>query len=193
MVVVVTGASASVGPVCEALQQAGATVVAVNAEADLDRAVAGRAVEAYVQLPTVLASQDGEAANSLVESVARFLSDGLLSRFRLAGKLLPQLTGDARVVLVGGNSPVPGTAADDQQARLALLRVLAHALRAEEAPRHLRVRVLDHDAHPQTVARIALGEEVPQARPRPQAPDEADDLSYEDWRTQVLGLTSLEF
>jgi len=105
LVVVVTGAGPSVEPVCRALQEAGATVVAVADEADLGQAVAGLEVAGYVQMPTVLAAGDVNAADSLVEGVARFLSAGLLNRFRLAGVLLPRLAAGACVVLVGRQHP----------------------------------------------------------------------------------------
>jgi hypothetical protein len=75
-----------------------------------------------------------------------------------------------------------------------LLRVLAHALRAEEAPQRLRVRVLEHGTDPATTARAATGEGEPRRRePDVPAGDSDVDISYVNWRTEVLGLASVEF
>jgi hypothetical protein len=194
MLVIITGAEAAISPVRTAMEEAGATVVTGRAEAEIEASVSGRTAAAYVQLPTLL-DVDGQSGNrSLVENVGQFLADGLLARFRLAAAALPHLTQDASVVLVGGNTPVPGTAVDDQAARLSLLRVLAHALRAEEAPAHLRVRVLDHDTPAEAIARCAAGEEVGRSPVSgPPAGDSDVDISYADWRTEVLGLAHVEF
>jgi hypothetical protein len=205
MLVVLTGAGAAADPVRSQLESAGATVVTTpddvgGAGADavaaaIGQVAAGSVADAYVQLPTVLPIDGQIEGGSLVAQMGQFLADGLLARFRLAAAVLPHLREDATVVLVGGNTPVPGTAVDDQEARLALLRVLAHALRAEEAPRHLRVRVLPHATSPDVVARTAFGESAPEPPPQQGAPagDSDVDLSYADWRTQVLGLATVEF
>jgi hypothetical protein len=157
-------------------------------------------VDAYVQLPTLLSVESQSSADSLVERVGRFLADGLLTRFRSAAAVLPHLSEDATVVLVAGNTPVPGTGVDDQAARSSMLRVLAHALRAEEAPRRLRVRVLEHGSSPDAIARCAAGEDVVKASASssssaagPPAGSSDVDMSYADWRTEVLGLAHAEF
>jgi hypothetical protein len=194
MLVIVTGADRAAAPVRSELEQSGATVVTVATDADFETSLGGKKADAYVQLPTLLAIDGTPGATTLVERVGRFLSDGLLMRFRLAAAVLPHLTEDARVILVGGNTPVPGTGVDDQSARVSLLRVLAHALRAEEAPRRLRVRVLEHDSTPQSIAKTACGEQVD--RPPAAGPPAGDsdvDISYADWRTEVLGLAHVEF
>jgi len=83
---------------------------------------------------------------------------------------------------------------DDQEAQLALLRVLTHALRADQAARRLRVRVLDHAVSPQAIAQMALGGDEPPPRSHQTVlEDEDGELSYENWRTQVLGLATFEF
>ena len=204
MLVVLTGAGAAAAPVQAELESAGVRVITVPDEAGDAASVvssaiaartAGQHVDAYVQLPKLLAVEQTPSGGSLVARMGQFLADGLLARFQMAAAVLPHLAEDASVVLVGGNTPVPGTAVDDQEARLALLRVLAHALRAEEAPRHLRVRVLPHGTATQTVAATALGREDAAQKPASAAPpgNSDVDMSYEDWRTQVLGLATVEF
>lgn len=186
MRVLVSGAGSAVQPVRELLEKAGHEVRPPDA-------VGGGELDAYVQLPQLLSVTTG-SGGSLTARMGSFLADGLLARFAEAADVLPHLAEAATVVLVGGNTPVPGTAVDDQQARLALLRVLAHALRAEEAPRKLRVRVLPHATSPDDVVRIALGEASQLPQPTADSSDGADtDLSYEDWRIQVLGLATVEF
>jgi hypothetical protein len=199
MLVLVSGADRAVQPVQQALEQLGATVVRAHAggsdaAADSDGDLAGRRADAYVQLPTLLSVENQSVPASLVDRVGRFLADGLLTRFRSAAAVLPHLTERASVVLVAGNTPVPGTGVDDQAARGSLLRVLAHALRAEEAPRRLRVRVLDHESSPDAIARCAAGEDVDRSASSGPPTGSSDvDMSYSDWRTEVLGLASVEF
>jgi len=202
VLVVLTGAGAAAAPVRSQLESAGATVVTVPDGVQQSQDVAealsggsGRSADAYIQLPTVLPVDGAPSGGSLVARMGQFLADGLLARFRLAAAVLPHLGEESAVVLVGGNTPVPGTAVDDQEARLALLRVLAHALRAEEAPARLRVRVLPHGTDPSVIAETALGRSAPEPRPAATAPagNSDVDLSYADWRTQVLGLATVEF
>jgi hypothetical protein len=194
MLVLISGADQAAQPVARALEQAGASVLRADAGADSWADVEGRTVDAYVQLPTLLAVDQQSGGGSLVDRVGRFLADGLLTRFQAAAAALPHLSEHASVVLVAGNTPVPGTGVDDQAARGSLLRVLAHALRAEEAPRRLRVRVLGHDSSPDVIARCAAGEDVGETSASgPPAGSSDVDMSYADWRTEVLGLASVQF
>ncbi len=194
MLVLVTGAEAAAEPVRSALESLDADVLLVEPGRDPSEALGGRAVDGYVQLPTLLPVAGRGGDGSLVERIGQFLSDGLLTRFRAAAHVLPHLGEQSRVVLVAGNTPVPGTGVDDQAARTSLLRVLAHALRAEEAPRRLTVRVLEHDSEPDEIARTAVGQGQPPRRTGGPPPGDSDvDLSYTDWRTEVLGLASVEF
>jgi hypothetical protein len=198
MLVLISGAEQAAQPVQAALEKLGATVAYADSVSSVG---SDRKVDAYVQLPTLLAVDNQASADSLVERVGRFLADGLLTRFRSAAAVLPQLGEDATVVLVAGNTPVPGTGVDDQAARSSMLRVLAHALRAEEAPRRLRVRVLEHGSSPDVIARCASGEDVGNASSSSAAASVSGpptgssdvDMSYADWRTEVLGLASAEF
>jgi hypothetical protein len=198
VLIVLTGADAVVSPVASRLEAEDVEVVAVTDTQDVDRlerAIDGRAIDAYVQLPSLLPVDSDGSRGSLVAQIGQFLADGLLARFYLADVTLGHLAEGGTVVLVGGNTPVRGRAVDDQEARLSMLRVLGHAMRAESADKRLKVRVLAHGTDPAEVADVALGRRKPDPRPQAQAPagDSDVDLSYADWRTQLLGLATVEF
>src|SRR3712207_5512515 len=108
-------------------------------------------VDHYIQLPTAV-RPDGA---TLVGRVRSFLSEGLLGRFALVEELLPVLRGAATVVLVSGNTPAAALP-DDQNSRLALLHVLAHAARAELSPYGVRVVVLSGSRSDNDLVRVAL-------------------------------------
>jgi hypothetical protein len=57
------------------------------------------------------------------------------------------------------------------------------------------VRVLEHNSAPAAVARCATGEEVGRRSPSAEPPAGSSDvdMSYADWRTEVLGLAHVEF
>jgi hypothetical protein len=130
-----------------------------------------------------------------VSRVEQFLSEGLLSRFRAAETVLPTLASSATVVLVGGQTNVDIDAPDDQEARTALMRVLAHALRAEKAPDHLRVRTAGPDWSGADIAALLSGDdETPtESGSASTGSREAIGKAYADWRAEVLGLVRAEF
>ena len=80
-------------------------------------------------------------------------------------------------MLVGGQTNVDVDAPDDADARAAMLRVLAHAMRAERAPERLTVRVADRSWTAEQIAGRVTGtapkglestvDEAPSARPTP--------------------------
>jgi hypothetical protein len=186
--VLVTGSDTRVDPVATALRAAGAEVLAAT---DLDQLknvvtpLPPGSVVCYVQLPVALRP----AGDTVVSRVRCFLEEGLLTRFRLAEAVLPALSGDGRVVLVAGNAPAQAGTPDDAAARFGLLHVLANAVRADKASAQLGIQVVEGTRDPEDVARLALTGE----------PDERDragrdsQLSYQDWRTEVLGMASFEF
>ena len=137
--VLVTGGGERLAEVAKAIEAAGAETTVVDTLDRLGEAVSGKTFDGYVQLPVAMTPRHG---GSLVSRVEQFLSEGLLSRFRAAETVLPSLAESANVLLVGGQTNVDSDAPDDQEARTALMRVLAHALRAERAPSHLRVRTV---------------------------------------------------
>jgi len=190
----ITGSAGPAEQVAAALRDAGAEAVTVT---DLDRlagkvsSLAPGSLDCYIQLPVML----HPTGDTVVARVRAFLENGILTRFRLAETVLPALSDHGRVLLVRGHTPVDGTTPDDQAARKALLHVLAHAIRADKAPAIVRVRVVSDELRPADLARIALRGESTFRRPvrsyEPAAREE--EKSYQDWRTEVMGLVSVEF
>ena len=190
--VVVTGAAEPVAAVSAALRDAGALVTAVDDLGKLDAAVAGIApgsLDCYVQLPVHVAAR-GQA---VTERVRNFLEDGLLARFTAASTILPALSDGGRVVLVGGNTPVEASAPDDQSARLALLDVLAHAIQADSSATRIGLRVLPHDESAEQIAAVALGGKPTREQAMAGLRAREPEMSFDDWRIEVMGLVNGEF
>ncbi|HEY2224065.1 hypothetical protein [Actinomycetospora sp.] len=185
--VLVTGGGERLDEVVSAVKATGADVVVVDSADRLGEAVTGTIFDAYVQLPVAMTPPEG----SLVSKVEQFLTQGLLSRFRAAATVLPSLAPEATVMLVGGQTNIDVDAPDDREARVALMRVLAHALRAERAPERLTVRTVDHTwTADQIVARLSGGGGE---APSPSGGDEGIGKAYADWRAEVVGLMRVEF
>ena len=190
--VVVTGAAEPVAAVSAALRDAGALVTAVDDLGKLDAAVAGIApgsLDCYVQLPVHVAAR----GRAVTERVRNFLEDGLLARFTAASTILPALSDGGRVVLVGGNTPVEASAPDDQSARLALLDVLAHAIQADSSATRIGVRVLPHDESAERIAAVALGGKPTREQAMAELRAREPEMSFDDWRIEVMGLVNGEF
>ena len=190
--VVVTGAAERVASVSEALREAGAEVIAVDDLARLDSTLAGIApgsLDGYVQLPVHAAAR----GSSVVERVRNFLEDGLLARFVVASTILPALSDKARVVLVGGNTLVEASAPDDQSARVALLGVLAHAIKADKSTTGVEVKVLSHEELDEDVAAVTLGAEPTREQNLADLLEREPKMSFDDWRIEVMGLVNGEF
>ncbi len=188
--VLVTGGGERLTEVAEAIRAAGAETTVVDDPDRLGDAVRDKTFDGYVQLPVAMTPRQG----TLVSRVEQFLSEGLLSRFRAAETVLPTLAPSATVLLVGGQTNVNVDAPDDHEARTALMRVLAHALRAEKAPEHLVVRTADPTWTAEDIAtKVTSG-----GAPRKPVDDgesgrDAIGKAYADWRAEVLGLARLEF
>jgi hypothetical protein len=192
LTVVVTGAAEPVAAVSEALRHAGAEAIAVDDLGKLEATLAGippGSLQGYIQLPVHVAARGG----TVVERVRNFLEDGLLARFAASSTLLPVLSDQGRVVLVGGNTLVEASAPDDRGARLALLGVLAHAIQADKSTTKLEVRVLPHDQLAEDIAAVALGAEPPRERTLAEMLDREPPMSFDDWRIEVMGLVNGEF
>jgi hypothetical protein len=181
--VLITGSPDRVETLAKGFERAGDEPVHLD-----DLGPGAGAIDRYVQLGTTVPAR-GE---TVVRRVHSFLSDGLLERFALVERVLPLLADNATVLLVGGNLSAETAAPDDQAARLMMLRVLAHAIRADLAPKRVRVRVITGGRSDEEIAEFALsGAKDPRAElPTVDAPDSAG--SYEDWRIQVLGLAQVE-
>jgi hypothetical protein len=189
--VLVTGGGERLSEVAEAIRATGAETTVVDTLDRLGETVRGATFDAYVQLPVAMTPRHG----SLVSRVEQFLSEGLLSRFRAAETVLPALAPSATVLLVGGQTNVDIDAPDDREARTALMRVLAHALRAERAPDHLRVRTAGPDWSGADIAAHLSGDEetLTESGSTSTASREAIGKAYADWRAEVLGLVRAEF
>ena len=190
--VVVTGATEQVAAVSAALRDLGAEVTAVDDLGKLGAAVACLApgsLDCYVQLPVHVAAR----GDAVIERVRNFLEDGLLARFAAASTILPAVSDSGRIVLVGGNTPVEATAPDDQSARLALLDVLAHAIQADQLATRFGVRVLPHDESAEHIAAVALGGEPTREQALASLRAREPEMSFDDWRVEVMGLVNGEF
>ena len=190
--VVVTGSAERVASVSEALRNAGAEVTAVDDLGKLEAAVAEMApgsLTCYVQLPAHVVAR----GRTVIERVRNFLEDGLIARFTAASAILPAMSDGGRVVLVGGNTPVEASAPDDQSARLALLDVLAHAIQADKSATRIRVRVLPHDELAEHIAAVALGGAPTREQALAELRAREPEMSFADWRIEVMGLVNGEF
>lgn len=190
--VVVTGAAEPVTAVSDALRHQGAEVIAVDDLSKLDAALAALApgsVDGYVQLPVHVAARGG----TVVDRVHNFLEDGLLARFAASSTILPSMSDEGRVVLVGGNTLVEASAPDDQSARLALLGVLAHAIQADKSATALQVRVLPSDELAVHIAAVALGAERSREQALAELMAREPKMSFDEWRIEVMGLVNGEF
>ncbi|MGI5129953.1 hypothetical protein ACQEVB_24345 [Pseudonocardia sp. CA-107938] len=146
-------------------------------------------VDYYVQLGVTVPVR-GE---TVIRRVHAFLEGGLLERFATVDQVRPLLAPDASVLLVTGNTSTDLIAPDDRSARLALLRVLAHALRADMAPGKVRVRVVSGEPTDAELVEYALGGgEEPMVGPVEPPGGGMADRDYEDWRAAVLGLFTVE-
>jgi hypothetical protein len=185
--VLVSGEQGHVGEVAEALRALGASVAEVSELEQISAAcaAAGReAFDSYVQL----AASFHVRGDTAVERVRHFYAEGVLARFTALKAVLPSLTGGARITFVLGRLPDEASTPDDRDARLALTKILAQAARADVPEGRLVARVLDADATPGEIARVALGGEPAEH----DALDRLADLSYADWRVELLGLVSME-
>ena len=189
----VTGSEDRVSDVGGALEREGFLVTAVDQDEDLDAAcekLGPGGVDCYVQLPVNLSPR----GDTVIERVHDFLSAGLLTRFQMAQKVLPTLAPGASVVLVSGNlltgatSPSP----DDQRARIALLRVLAHCLLADANDYQLRTTVVDHTRSAADIAAIANDKGQRPLRMIAEFVGQHPDMSYDDWKLALLEISEPE-
>ena len=190
--VAVTGVAEQVAAVSAALRNAGAEVIAVDDLAALDTAVAGIArgsLDCYVQLPVHVAAR----GNAVIDRVRNFLEDGLLARFTAASTILPALSDDGRVILVGGNTPGEASSPDDQNARLALLDVLAHAIQADKSTTRIRIRRLPNTESAEQIATVALGGEPTREEALADLQSREPKMSFDDLRIEVMGLVNGQF
>lgn len=184
--VVVSGAQPLLHAVGAALRAGGAMVTEASELSELPGVAneAGPAsFDAYVQLPVAFQVQGTTA----IERVHHFYAAGVLARFSALGALLPCLSAGARVVFVLGQLPAEAASDDDRAARRSLTRVLAHAARADAEHGRLATEWLDSSSSAEEIARVAFGAGGPAAEPAGMSA-----RRYADWRTEMLGLVSVE-
>ncbi|MDP8978719.1 MAG: hypothetical protein M3N17_09150 [Actinomycetota bacterium] len=187
----VTGSPLRISSVSAALEADGFDVTAVSEHerlADACAALGPGSLDCYMQLPGEI-SPDGE---TVVERFHNFLRLGLLHRFDAAGRVLPLLREGGMVVLVAGNHPPGASTPDDQAARVSLLRVLAHAVLAERAEAGVRATVVEHGRTPAELAELARHRGADRLRIIAEYVETAPEMSYADWRLQVLQMASME-
>lgn len=184
MRVLITGSTERFEALSKTFEQAGAETLTL---ADLGPDCA--AVDCYIQLGfTVYARGD-----TVVQRVRCFLSDGLLERFAIVERVLPLLTDSATVLLVSGSQSSDTTAPDDSAARLMILRVLAHAIRADRAQQRIQVRVISDEHSDAEILEFATnGAKDPVTAPSEPADDGEFGRDYLDWRTEIMGLAQVE-
>lgn len=190
--VLVSGCDERVTQVAAALREGDAEVVTIDDPTRLRDVVADLgpgSLSHYVQLPISV----DVSGSTVIGRVRTFLEKGLLARFDAADAVLPVLQEDATVVLVSGTTAVnSGTMPDDSAARFALLNVLAHAIRAEKAPGMIRVRMVEADTAPADIAAVTLRGERPRARMTAMLQVREAEMSYQDWRIEVMGLATVQ-
>jgi hypothetical protein len=177
----VSGIAQLVSDVAAVLREHDAEVVEVDDIDDVPRACAEAgpaAFDGYVQLPATFTVQ-GDTA---VKRVHHFYAEGVLARFPAVAAALPSLKPDARLTFVTGVLPGDVSTDDDVAARSALVRVLAHAARAD-ASEGLRVTSLGSASTPKEIALAALGRGSASG-----ALAAASDDDYSEWRMELLGM-----
>jgi hypothetical protein len=187
----VTGSSARVADVAEALERVGFAVTRVEDVDKLEEACSGFEAESlscYVQLPRDVPL----SGPNLVERVRVFLAEGLLTRFEAASVVLPLLAPQATVVFVAGHMPHESETPDDRRARVDLLRVLARAVLADCRGGEVRAIVVGFERTPAQIADIALLGHDRRVR-QSEVDSLSHDMSWTDWQREMLSLTGDDY
>jgi hypothetical protein len=176
-------------------------------------------VDCWVQIPVDGPSPDGPAPDGgTLRRTRAVIAHELAARFDTAARFLPLLAAGAAVVLVAeGPDPDPGSAAGrssadpgsaagrssadpgsaggrssadpDQQARRALVGLLAEAIQRDCGRTGVRCSVIGEDRATDGIAALAA-HRPPQAPPWWRYVDVDPDLDFADWRNSVLCLAS---
>lgn len=141
-------------------------------------------IDNYLQLPVAVTL----TGDNMVARVHSFLDRGLMARFGMVEQLLPHLNKRAGVVLVSGNSVVGASVPDDERSRLALLHVLAHALRAELSKLDACVQVVDSGMSDDDLVASLLSDAGGVKTAWTDVSAIPSGKQYEDWRIEVMGM-----
>jgi len=185
--VLVSGIPAQAAEIAAALRARGADVTEVTEVGDtaaITAACSGKTFDSYVQLAETFEIQ----GDSAIERVRHFYADGVLNRFTVLAAVLPALVPTANVTFVLGHLPPEVATDDDREARRALTRVLSHAARADMPDGRLTIRIMEAQSPADKVAQVALGLDPT----RQEVMERLHELSYADWRVELLGLASVE-
>jgi hypothetical protein len=170
----VSGSAGRVKLVSAALEEVGFSVIGSESP------MGSGSLDCYVQLPKDVRIERG----TVVERVGEFLAGGLLARFKAAAAVLPALRPGATVVLVDGHRPPHDDTPDDPHARFDLLRVLGQAVVADRED--TRTFVVGSERSPEEIARVAAGRGQVAGLSPAASPNDDPDLSYADWKREVL-------
>jgi cytochrome c556 len=96
------------------------------------------------------------------------------------------------VILVAGNLPTELSAPDDTAARMALLQVLAQAIRADTAPNAVRAVIMDSSRSVEDVADLVLDTTPRDVDANKDLAKRFPEMDYVDWRLEVLSLATIE-
>ncbi len=192
--VLITGSTSAVGPMADAVRAAGATPIVAQTPDELTAAIADLeegGLEYYIQLPSSIRP----SGSTVTKRVHEFLVEGLLERYRAAEVVLPVLADTARVVLVSGNVNTETSAPDDRAARLSLVHVLKHAMRADKSSSTFDIEVAVPNTEPDVVVRSVLNGTPlePEETEAPKAAAVDPGLDYFNWRIEMLGAMRSEF
>ena len=189
--VLVTGSEGRVTAVTAALSEAGCRCVSAIDVASMKAVLAGlvdERVDAYVQLPVEISA----TADTAIGRIRELLTEGLVARFDAAEVAVTAVGDGGAIFLVAGNTPGERELTDDQRARYALLRVLSHTILADCAGRDVRSVVLPSNTTPADVASVVLGQSSAREQAIADFVDLESDLSYSDWRVELLSLATNE-
>jgi hypothetical protein len=189
--ILVTGAEERVRAVAEALSAAGCDCVTATDAPALTAVVdelGDRRLDAYVQLPVTI----GSAATTAIGRIRDLLTQGLIARFDAAAAVIGAMADGGNVILVAGNTPGHREHNDDQRARHALLRVLSHSILADSAGRSIRSTVLPGESTPAQIVATLEGHAASREQVIGEFVERDSDLSYADWRVELLSLVAHE-
>jgi hypothetical protein len=176
----VTGSPDRVPDLTVALESAGFDIVSSGTPSAVAEAAVGipaGTVDCYVQLPGGLPAEQGNLGQARA-----VVAETVLARFDTAARFAPLLAPSASVVLVASDlDRVNGPVGNRRHALRALLGVLADALRLDHSAR--RVRVVVAERSPAEIADIARG-----CEPAASYPELGPDLSFADWRAEILSM-----
>ena len=189
----VTGSAARVTDVSLAMEKEGFSTYSAPPDAahlseELHHSgLRSRSLQCYVQLPTTDLDQDGTAS---LAGLRALVANALLARFDALAVVAPRLAPGARLVIVAGDRA--GATGDSELGLPHISLALAEAVLARRGPDNVHTTVIGDNVSPADIAAIARrpanggSPAVGLASYAAVSPQ----LSYVDWRDEVLGLAA---